>query len=245
MLYIRHIESLNMKQTIFLLSILFWISSCSKKTKPTDILMRANGWQMSTMALKDTVFRTSYSPGNPPSYGYDILHFVYDKGNVVEFLKNLDFDSIDPTNGTVGLKVKYYKNNLVVKFLENGTFHVDLSRQLTGDSIVYISNGNQIINLSHTFTNPPNIETLEGTWEWSGNSSDKAVLYFHHPDFFKFVVGEDNLASSYFPFIVNKINDSELDLEFLNTFKTVDNTNGLYTEKSDFNGINKIYLLAK
>ena len=62
----------------------------------------------------------------------------------------------------------------------------------------------------------------------------KRQLYFHHPDFFTFVVGEDNLASSYFPtyqvpFIVNKINDSELDLEFLNTFKTVDNTNGLYT----------------
>lgn len=239
-----------MKHTIILFSVLFWISSCSKKTKPTDILMRANGWQMSAMALEDTVFKTSYSPGNPPNYGYDILHFVYDKGNVLQALSNLNFDSTDPSNGDAILKREYFKNNLVVKFLENGTFHVDLSRQLTGDSIVYISNGNQIVNLSHTFSTPPNIETLDGTWEWSGNSSDKAVLYFHHPDFFKFVVGADNQASIYFPnyqvpFIVNKINESELDLEFLNTFQTVDNTSNLYTEKSDFNGINKMYLLAK
>ena len=143
-----------------------------------------------------------------------------------------------------------YKNNLVVKFNEDGSFRIDLSRQLVHDSIAWYRSEVPYILQGNTYTDPPQMESLTGRWEWSTNASQSAVLYFHQPDFFEFIAGKGNAATYQFPyykapFVVKVLDDNKLELEFINDFSNIEYNGGGSYEKRVFTGINQLSLTAK
>lgn len=240
-----------MRKSILLicLGMLITISSCTKKSNPVDLLVKPNGWHLKSLSLEDTLIKVERYTTQDTKISYDILRYIhYVNGNTLKYTTNFEYDSLNYSKIDRAIQIDYFKNNLTVTFYENGTFHIDLDRQLTGDTISYVNNGVPVVGIGHTYTNPANKESLEGIWEWSKNSSDKAILYFHEPRFFQFLSGDEYLEifSYKAPFVVQKISETELELEFVNNFRVEENfsTEPYYFEKI-FHGINKISLQAK
>jgi hypothetical protein len=233
------------KGILLLSCLLLILGGCKKKKTDTEILLNPSGWTFTGITLVDTIKTTTTEIStNKVKEKYQTLTMDFNAGKVRQVVGQLTFDAADFAGTLNGLdQAKNFENAGTVKFSDDGTFEITLSRQLKTDS-TYTKIAGQSYAFGRAYSQAANLEKLKGNWQWGYNGDNYSILYLKQKDFFSFILG-DNFAATYFPnyevpLVVKTLEDGKIDLEFVNALTQTTNSNPLESKVSVFSGVNKI-----